>query len=727
MRKILALFLTLLTSCQPAFAQTNSTGAIEVDRFYDVSDFSGGVKSHVSPYLTPKNSATVSENVRFNDRYGAIAKRPKMLQLSACRASAVKSLFRYYKSDATKYIIQTSSTYLDTINATTGSCTNLTTGLSDSKRWTWLTYKDVAIGTNGTDRPKKWDGSTSITTNTDGHRTAGDLVADLGAPFAELNTGSNLDASSWYQYKVAYYDGTTYKYSSARSNPIQTGSSVRDLSLTDIPLGPSGTTSRIIYRTEGQANRAAVIAQTTFYKVATIADNSTRTYNDTATDAAISADAAPTWATVSAGTLVSPPYGKFALIHRERLFLANDPSGTVSGKSTIYWSDTLNPDYFNYNTDYEVIRPDDGDQITAIKNDPTAIVVLKEGTISKIYTDFATSSSWTIGAPFSYIGCIAPYSAVDTPSGIIYLGRHGLYTFTGQTSSLISDVVTDKIKDILSTNQSEVSSVYQDNQYLMAYTSSASGSGYNDRVLIFDITRNSYTEDTKNIDSWATFDSGTDFGTLYSGSSSTDGKVYAHSGAFNDLVYRYKSQFEAATPDSVYIGGTEDEPYLRLGWDKTWTTVSGAWSAQGSSTWLVKALSGTWTSPAIQINANTLDKIYWNEDLGSYGDVTFAIKTASTQGGLGGAAWSSEYSTPSGSDISGLTANVWIQIRATLSSSVYTESPEVFLEDSFVFHLTYQQDGTSTAETSILSVWQSGFSDLGSGERPNRIKEVQVY
>lgn len=723
MKKIFLIIIALILPLQ-SFADN---AAISKDNFYDISDFSGGLKSHYSPYLTPKNASSVAQNVRFNSRYGSLVKRDKMLQLSSCRSSAVKSLFRYYKSDSTKKTIQTSSTYMDTIADGTGTCINLTTGLSDSKRWTWVTYKDVAIGTNGTDRPKKWDGATTTTADTDGARTAGDLIAELGAPFAELNTGSNLDSASWYQYKVAFYDGSTYKYSNARSNPILTGSTVRDITLTDIPLGPSGTTSRIIYRTLGNASRTAVLADTTYYKVATISDNSTRTYNDAIIDDTIDDNAAPTWSTVSAGINVSPPYAKFSLIHKERLFLANDPSGTVSGKSTIYWSDILNPDYFNTATDYEVIRPDDGDQITAIKNILGTIQVGKEGTWSKIYTDNADSSSWTISAPYSFIGCIAPYSAVNSPSGIIYLGRHGLYSFNGSSSELISDVVTDKIKDILATNQNEVAGIYYDNQYLMSYTSSESGSGFNDRVLVLDLVRNAYAEDTKNIDSWSTFESGTDFGTLYSGSSTTDGKVFAHSGSFDDLVYRYKSQFDSGTTNDVYAGGSEDDPFLRLGWNKTWATVSGDWTSQGSSTWLVKSLTGTWISPAIQINATSLDKIYWNEDLGSSGNVTFAVKLASTEGGLGAASWSSEFSIPSGSDISGVTANNWIQIRASLSSSVYTETPRIELEDNFVFHLTYQKSATSTAETSILSIWKSGFTDFGSGERPNRITEIQLY
>jgi len=176
MRKLLtALALLLIPSL--ALAQ-------QADLFYEYNDFSKMLQSHVSPYLVPKNSATVAYDVRSNEEFGSLAKRVKRTQLSACRAAPVKSLHRYYKSDATKYTIQTASTYIDTINDTTGACTNLATGLSDGKRWSWITYKDIAIGTNGTDSIKKWDGKTVTTANTDGSRTAGDLVADLGAPFA---------------------------------------------------------------------------------------------------------------------------------------------------------------------------------------------------------------------------------------------------------------------------------------------------------------------------------------------------------------------------------------------------------------------------------------------------------------------------------------------------------------------------------------------------------------
>lgn len=727
MNKIIAFLLSWLLmspGCSgggAAFAQTDSQSGI-----WDITDFSGGLQSHISPFDTPKKAFTDALNVRVNTKYGAIAKRSKMLLLSQCHSAPVKSLYRYYKSDNTTYILQTSSTYLDYISDTSGTCTQLLTGLTDGKRWNWVTYKDVAIGTNGTDAAIKWDGALTTTADTAGARTAGDLVAQLGAPFAKLAAGTDLTSAKWYQYRVAFYDGSVYKYSTARSNPILTGATVHDINLSDIPLGPTGTTSRIIYRTLGDNSRTAVLADTTFYKVASISDNSTRTYSDTASDATISADAAPTWATVSAGINATPPKSRFAVIHQERLFLGNDPSGTVSGKSTIYWSDILNPDYFNTATDYELVRPDDGDEITVLKNLYNILTIGKTNTWSKFYTDSTTSSAWTLSDPFDYNGAVAPYSAVNGTGGIYYVSRFGLRVFNGQTSQLISDVVTDKVRDINPTNLNEVVGAFQDNQYQVSYTSSDSGSAINDQVLVLDLTRNAYVLDAKNIDSFAVFSSSTDTGTLYSGSSSTDGAVYAHSASFSTLTERYKSDLDAGTFSSTRSNGTEDDSTLSLGSTATWASDSSAWNSESVTTWLVDASPGTWTSPIIQIDASKLEKIYWNERLGSYGDVTFAVRTGATTGAVSAASWSSEVSSPSGSDISGTSASKYIQIRATLSTSNFTETPYVFLDDNFIIKVTYDKSGSS-GESSILSFLQTGYTDLGVPNNPKTIKEIQIH
>lgn len=717
MRNIILSILLLIGALSNAFAQVNS------DVFYTIQDFSKGLKSHVSEYLTPEGTANDLQNVRINSKYGQLAKRPKRLKLAACHAAPVNSLYRYYLSDDTKHTIATSSTYLDAIDDE-GTCTSLYASATDGKKWSFVTYKDILIGMNGTNNAKKWDGKTQ-SDGADGARTAGDLVADLGAPFAELNTGTNLDASSWYQYKVAYYNGSYYTYSTARSNPIQTDDTVYNITLTDIPLGPTGTTERYVYRTLGNATRAAVVADTTFYKIATIADNSTTTINDTMYDATADDNAAPTWATVSAGYDVTPPKARFCAINKERLFMANDPSGVESGKSTIYYTPVLKQDYFYYHTDYDVIRADDGDEITFMKNLLGILTIGKTRTISKYYTS-GDSDDWTISDPFSFVGCVAPYSAVNGISGIIYLGRYGIYNFNGQSSELISDVVTDRVRDILETSQKDAVGAYHDNTYYLAYTSSESGSSVNDKVLLFNLSRDAYVEDSMKVNSFAAFDSGDDAGVLFSGSSDVDGTVYAHADSYSKLGYRHLSQVVDGTLYRTLSSGEEQTPMITLGDNTHWEDLgTGAWEDSGDWTWTMRYQAGTWTSPVVQINAASLDKLYWNEALGASGDITFAIRTGATAVDCAAAAWSSEVTTPSGSDISGITANAFVQIRASLSTTSWTETPSIFVTDSFMIRMTYKKSGIDT-EPSYLSFWQTGLTNMGS-ESPKRIKEFQVY
>jgi hypothetical protein len=717
MKKILSI-LALVLSCGIVHAQVNS------DSFFTIQDFSKGVVSHVSEYMTPDGAANDAQNVRINTKYGQLAKRPKRIKLASCHAAPVKSLYRYYISDDTKHTISTGSTYLDAISDS-GDCTTLYASASDGLRWSFVTYKDILIGMNGINNAKKWDGKLTSTANTDGARTADDLVADLGAPFAELNTGANLDASSWYQYKVAFYNGSYYTYSTARSNPILTGSTVRDITLTDIPLGPSGTTHRYVYRTLGNASRANVIADTTFYLVATIANNTATTANDAMTDDTADNNAAPTLATVAAGYDVTPPKARYATINRERLFIANDPSGVEAGKSTVYYSPVLKPDYFYYHTDYDVIRADDGDEITFMKNLLGILTIGKTRTISKFYTS-GDADTWTISDPFSFIGCVAPFSAVNGVSGIIYLGRYGIYNFNGQSSELISDVVTDRIRDILETSQSEAVGAYHDNGYYLAYTSAESGSAVNDRALLFNLTRDAYIEDTVKVDSFAAFDSGDDAGTLYSGSSDVDGTIYAHSESFSKLTYRYLDQMVDGTLYRAMTSGEQDSPVVSLGDNTTWADLgSGTWADSGDRTWLMHYQTGTWTSPIVQINAESLDKLFWNEALGTSGNITFAVRTGATTGAVSAASWSSEVTTPSGSDISAITASSYVQIRATLTTTSWTESPALFVNNSYMIKMSYKKSGTDI-EPSYLSFWQTGLTNMGT-EHAKQIKEFQIY
>lgn len=679
------------------------------------------LQSQVSPYLLPQDAALQARNVRSNDVYGSLAKRPAMkLYGTLCPSAAVTSLHRFYKSDGTDILLGSCSTLLQKGDESAGAAVTIRDQLTSGLRWTWVTYKDKAIGCNGTDNCQKYDGATTTTANTDGARSANILTADLGAPFAELNTGSNLDASSWYQYKMQFTDGTTNWYSNALSNPILTGSSVRDVTLTDIPLGPAGTTSRTLYRCDGAASRAA-LSGCSYKVVGSVSDNSTTTYNDAVTDGALGA----AWSTSGKSSL-TPPIVKYITIHKERLFGGNAPNL----KSYIYWSYSFKPDIFDA-ADYDFVRIDDGDAITFVQPILGKLAIGKTNSITNFETQSSDDTKWQFYT-YSFTGCPAPYSVAQSPLGIIYLSWNGIYVYNGETSQLISDVVTDVVRDFLVSNLNNAAGVFFDNEYQLAYTSDESGDSDNNRVLIFDNVRNAYVIDDKNINAFAVFAAGNDFGTLYSGSSLTDGKVLSHNPSLSTMIIKYKSDLDAGTKDSIVIAGTENAPEMELGWGIVINDSSMAGVTLNSATYSTatinrKGTTGYWWSPATRVDGSNYDKLYWNETLGCCGDVTFAIRSAATAAALvDPLAWSSEYTNPAGSDVSGLTANTFLQVRMKMTTTDITETPVVDSLNNYVIKLVYSQVGAA-AETAINSIWESGFNDFGKPTIPKRLWGIDIF
>lgn len=688
---------------------------------YELKNFTKGLNSNTSEFLLGDTYLAKAENIRFDRTLGGFGKRTVMKQSLDLGSEPIKSIHRYYKTDGTQYTIASHGTV---VTASTSDSVQMNIGesYSDGKRWSWTTYKDNAIGMNGVNNAIKFDGLDDVNADTDGNRTADNLVADVGGPFAELNTGTDLDADSWYMYKVAFYDtGTsTYYYSDARSNAILTGSSVYNIALTDIPLGDTTIDERYIYRTLGNSSKANALADTTYYLVDTISDNSTQTYSDSSSDATISADNAPTWATVSAGTEVTPPVGKYSIIHQNRLWIAGDSNNP----SYLYHSDIRNPDFFDP-ADVFYVREDDGDEITGLSELISLLTIYKTNSILKIYTNTTSESAWSGSDAFSFIGCPAPYTIQTTPIGDIYLGRDGLYLFTGQKSTLLSLPIQDKIDDINQSEIKEVASYFHDNNYYLSYSSVEAGATENDSILIYNVQNQCYTTDDKSIDSFEAFKGGTDDGILYFGSSLDDGIIYADEEATPVLSKRFKSEFDAGTYDDTNSFGTESSPEIELSWSETIDELSGTIDAM---TGIIDrpATTGTWISPVYEINATTLDTLYWNENLSTTGDITWAIRTGASESATESASWSGAYSDPTGTDISGETANVYIQLKATLTTTDIALTPELLLADGYVFKLTYTSV-SSTTESSVLSVATTGWLDFGVSGYNKSIERIKVY
>jgi hypothetical protein len=461
----------------------------------------------------------------------------------------------------------------------------------------------------------------------------------------------------------------------------------------------------------------------------TIADNSTLTLTDSDADGALGATYSTTYTR-------QVPLGKRILVHKNRLWLGNNPTYP----SRLYFSDDGGQDYFGYIADtqgayggYFDIRPDDGDEITFIKNLLGKLTVSKNNTIQKMDTDGDTpSTDWAISDPFSFIGCQAPYSVVNTPIGLIYLGNNGIYSFNGQYSQLISEIVTPEIKDIAPSNYQNVWSAFFKNSYYMAYTSIESGSSTNNRVLIFDLLSKAYSIDLLNLAVFTVFNSGTDVEALYS-ASATDGDIFAHTDTVKELVQKTHSDFAGTWDDARYIpttsGGEANSPIIEIAWTEAINDIGDTIDSVTYDTAIIDRpdTGGTYTSQYFTLGANSFDKLYWNETIPSTGgNITFAIRSAASESSCALAGWSSEYNSPVGSDVSGATAGTVVQYRASLTADNIANSPNLILRDNFVIRLTYNTAGTST-ETTIPIQWRSGWIDFMPGYNKTLTKIYAYY
>ena len=603
---VLSITLSLLAFINPSVSfSEESKGAV-----YVMDDFSGGLISKSSPYGLPSRNATIAENVRFNTRYHSISKRSNLNTYGTADViEPITGAFRHYKKDGTKVLLVTHGDELEKGDDATGTFTNILNLTTGDRRWQWVTWHDIAIGTDGYNQPIKYDGTSSSATY-------------LGSLLATLDVSGSGPASGNYSYKVACYSTTYTILLNVASNQITANGNDVLLSMipicTDTTLNGELTVGRKIYRTESGGSTYKLLSN------GTIADNTTTTLTDSDADAALggsmpSGDA--TW---------QVPKGRFILVQNNRLFLANDPS---NHPSRLYYSEDGRHDVF-INDSYKDIRQNDGDTITFVRSVLGTLTIGKNNSIQKLYINGADPvESWEVSDPLSTVGCQAPYSVTNSPLGIIYLAIDGIYRFTGQYSELLSESVTREIEDISSTNLENVWGIYHNNMYHMAYNSETVGGATNNRVLVLDVLAKAYSIDTLSINVFTAFNSGNDWGTLYAGSSE-NGKVYAYSSEVNEILHKTSSDFSGQWDDMRFIpesqGGDESSPTLEIARTETIDELSGTVNS------LVGIIDrqdtvGYYTSQPIGMVANALDKVYWNESIpATGGDVEFRVRTSST-------------------------------------------------------------------------------------------------
>jgi hypothetical protein len=485
----------------------------------------------------------LAQNCRFEQEPGAIDKRDPVTYYNSTSVGtgAVTGLYRFYSSSGTIKFIMIHGTSAYVGDDATGTWTEIRADLTDGKRMSFETYRDLCIMSNGYDNPFVYDGASD------------NVTWELGACKAVLAAGgSNLDSAAEYSYKITF-DNDTYVFG-AVSNTVTTDASNRKVTLSNIPLGPAGTVDRKIYRTEGGG--------TSYKLVATISDNSTQTYLDDIDDGSLT--------TAYPAISDTIPKGSLLKVYRERLFIAKDPNNP----NRIYYSGVYIPHFLTPTTELSFldVSPNDGDEIMGFPIHMGAMYCIKKNTIRPLHISSATSgadpATWYADDPISFIGSPAQWSIVQTPFGIIFLGWDHWYKFDGASVEMIIDEFdTD---DILDTNYSDTVGFYSNGVFMASYTDKESAAQYHNRIMRHNFKRNALS-----IDVWTSSTlSGANCFTSKSGDDE-NGEVYFGDSQNGYIVkeknfdetYRLSRKVDcnAGTKTDIFVGGTETSPYIEIG------------------------------------------------------------------------------------------------------------------------------------------------------------------
>ena len=155
------------------------------------------------------------------------------------------------------------------------------------------------------------------------------------APTLNTASGSNLGVGT-YKYAVTF-NSANGESLVGPAGTVTTTSGNRNVSVSAIATGPTGTVSRNIYRSK--------VNNTSLFLLTTLNDNSTTTYTDSTSDASLSSTANPSHSTFGGSVLLKDNTGDTKLqIAQDGAFLTGislNPtpttvSGSTSGTASLY-------------------------------------------------------------------------------------------------------------------------------------------------------------------------------------------------------------------------------------------------------------------------------------------------------------------------------------------------------------------------------------------------------
>ncbi len=347
-------------------------------------------------------------------------------------------------------------------------------------------------------------------------------------------TGAGGTPTGAYQYKITYVNTASVEGNPSTALGTFTVASER-ISLVCLPVAPQswGVASRKLYRT--------VTSGATFLLVATIADNTTTTYNDNIADSALGA-AAPS------DKGVPPNY--FAIIyHQRRLFML--------AADGLLWYTDLDEPYTVGASNFLPIGDASTDFPKALGVYANSVVVFGERAPWLVYMEDTTPSNWKVIKCQSELSSKSPFGSFEYNNKLCFPAMQNdkfvgfgaikgnvieptasLLTVNTAGGELKSDRIEPDMFDVQETYVGNISSVVFQNKAYIALTFESPNTT-NNRVYVMDFSISNLSKNQK--EAWIPW-SGINVaqftiynGLLYYGTSTATGYLYKQNpGVYSD-------------------------------------------------------------------------------------------------------------------------------------------------------------------------------------------------
>jgi len=267
---------------------------------------------------------------------------------------------------------------------------------------------------NGKDQVQVLAADGTSTTNLGAVAVPGAPTAALASPAAPGNVDNG--AHSW---KITFVVGGGQTSGGTTSNQVTVVDKTVNgqIQLTNIPLGPDGTTTRNVYRT--------VAGDTGTHKlVGTISDNVTTTFTDNVADASLGANVpSSNTATTAPSDWSGSSQPSFGLIHRGRLWAG----GNVNDPHRLYYPTTADHENFVGTGSGSIsIFPGEGERLTGAISFNGLIVAWKFPTgIYLADTTDPTAANWSVVRISKGVGGVSPAGHVQVDKDVLFLDATG--------------------------------------------------------------------------------------------------------------------------------------------------------------------------------------------------------------------------------------------------------------------------------------------------------------